>query len=205
MTLRSILLSATTGALVVVPSYLAVAQELQITDPNREVLCPHPARLHVAATATPSIDTQHDFTQPLPAGQGVRPLGGAGVNQIYRNTFHWKVSDRMCCEITRATLTAKVRWNGHTGPSTASNDTLAIVSANATVGQNWVYVWTNNRTAPYSGTNAPTSPATITLNLDPAALALLNANQRISMQVQDDTTVESAELELGGCCLGVHK
>jgi hypothetical protein len=204
MNFRSITVSAAATLVLglTIPSTATLAQTLQVIEPSRESLCPHPIKtLSLAATATPSLNAQ-DFSNPLPAGQGVRPLGGAGSNQVFRYTFNWKVPDKMCCEITKAVLVAHVRWNGPAGPSTAGNDTISIVHNNASVPGNGGYIWGANLSTQYNGA-APPNPLTktITIPLNPAALAIANQGNHVSFSVQDDTTVESATLEISGCCV----
>jgi hypothetical protein len=184
----------------------AFAQELNIGRPNREVLCPHPATLQLSATATPSVNPT-DFPTPLPAGQGVRVLGQAASNQVFRYTFNWKVPDKLCCEITRATLTVVLRWFGSAGPSTAGNDTISIVNGGTSVPGMGGYIWGGNiagnttSPTPYTANTVPTMQ-TKTVVFDLASV-LNNMTQlnRLSFAVQDDSTVVSAVLQLNGCCV----
>jgi hypothetical protein len=175
------------------------AQEIKIGDPNKEVLCPHPATLQLQATATPSVNAQ-DFPNPLPAGQGVGVLNQAAIDHVFRYTFNWKVPAKMCCQITKGRLIVKLKWNGQPGPSSAGNDSIGIAHNPPAPGQGG-YIWGPNLNTPYTGTTIPTSPKTIIIALSPASLSNVNNENRLSFAVQDDTTVESAVLELSGCCL----
>jgi hypothetical protein len=181
----------------------ASAQEIKIGDPNKESLCPHPATLQLQATATPSVNAQ-DFPNPLPTGQGVGVLNQAATNHVFRYSFNWKTPEKLCCEITKGRLVVKLKWNGQPGPSTASNDTVGIVHGASVAGQGG-YIWGPNpntpSTTPYTGTTIPASPKMIVIDLNAASLMNVNHDNRLSFTVQDDTTVESAVLELSGCCL----
>jgi hypothetical protein len=180
------------------------AQEIKIGDPNKEVLCPHPATLQLQATATPSVNAQ-DFPTPLPAGQGVGVLNQAAIDHVFRYTFTWKVPEKLCCEITKGRLIVKLKWNGPAGPSSAGNDTIGIVHSGASVAGQGGYVWGSNPNTPsptpYTGMTIPTSSKTINIDLNAASLLIVNHDNRLSFTVQDDTTVESAVLQLSGCCL----
>jgi hypothetical protein len=176
------------------------AQEIKIGDPNREVLCPHPATLQLQATATPSVNVQ-DFPNPLPTGQGIGVLNQAAINHIFRYTFNWKVPEKMCCQITKGRLVVKLKWNGPAGPSSAGNDSISIVHGGASVPNQGGYIWGPNFATPHGGNTIPPSPKTIVIDLLQASLSNVNNDNRLSFAVQDDTTVESAVLELSGCCL----
>lgn len=175
------------------------AQEIKIGDPNREVLCPHPATLQLKATATPSVNAQ-DFPNPLPTGQGVGVLNQAAINHVFRYTFNWKVPEKMCCQITKGRLVVQLGWNGQPGGSSAGNDSISIVHGASVAGQGG-YIWGPNFTTPYTGTTIPASPKTIVIDLNAASLLNVNHDNRLSFGVQDDSTVQSAVLELSGCCL----
>ena len=204
MTVRSVLGSIISALLLglALPSIPALAQTLEVTEPNREVLCPHPIKtLHLTATATPSIN-QQDFPNPLPAGQSVRPLGGAGVNGVFRYTFNWKAPDKLCCEITKAVLTVQLKWNGPGGPSSAANDTISVIHNNASIPGLGGYIWGPNLQTPLAGNNPPAQQTkTITIPMNAAALAAATQGNHLSFSVQDDTTVVSATLDISGCCV----
>jgi hypothetical protein len=178
----------------------ALAQELKIGGPNREVLCPHPATLTLQAAAAPSVNAV-DFSSPLPSGQGVRVLNVAGTDQVYRYTFNWKVSDKLCCEISKGKLTIVFKYNN------GGNDTVGIVHNNVSVPGQGGYIWTGSTaglgTAPHTG--GPLPPKTVVINLNAASLANATHDNRLSFGMQDDSTIQSATLELSGCCVNHPK
>jgi hypothetical protein len=180
----------------------AMSQELKIGEPNKEALCPHPATLQLQATAAPSINAQ-DFPNPLPAGQGVRVLNQAGTNQVFRYTFNWKVSEKLCCSITKGKLTVHFKW----APGAAGNDSVGIVHAGSSVAGQGGYIWggagTAVATVPYTG--PALSPKTVVIDLNAASLQNASQDNRLSFGMQDDTTIESAVLEISGCCVDHHK
>jgi hypothetical protein len=181
--------------------------EFPIGAPDRIGLpCPHPATMKINATPTPSVSKQ-DFPTALPAAQGVSILGRGGMDQTFRYTFNWKISEKLCCEITRAVLTVRVRWNGSAGPgSNAGNDTISIINNGSSVAGLGGYIWGAN--APYAG-NVPPSPSTkdivINLGANASVLAFMNSDHQLSFQVQDDTSVLAATLTLTGCCVRRYK
>jgi hypothetical protein len=134
----------------------------------------------------------------------VAVLNQPAINHVFRYTFNWKVPEKMCCQITKGRLIVKLKWNGPAGPSSAGNDSISIVHGASVAGQGG-YIWGPNpntpSTTPHTGTTIPTSPKTINIDLNAASLLNVNQGNRLSFAVQDDTTVESAVLELSGCCL----
>jgi len=178
----------------------ALAVEIKVGEPNREVLCPHPATLQLTATATQSISAV-DFPNALPAGQGVRVLNVAGTDQFFRYTFNWTVSDKLCCEISKGKLTVKFNWNN------GGNDTVGIVHNGVSVPQQGGYIWgasgTSTGTVAYTG--GPLPQKTVVIDLSAASLSYATQDNRLSFNVQDDSTVVSAVLEISGCCVSHHK
>jgi hypothetical protein len=122
-------------------------------------------------------------------------LGFTGKDKGYLHTFIWKPQAK-CCQVTKAVLTVKLKANqsGTANGANAGNDTISIIHAGASV-------------APYSEKVYSSWPfpagqtAVKTWNLTGAALTIINTSKRLSFGVQDDTMVESATLQLSGCCL----
>jgi hypothetical protein len=173
----------------------AAAQERRIQGANEVALpvreaCPNPRAWTLNAT-TPNV-----FTADFNATQLGLPrafLGDPAPNKAFLYTFQWK-SDQRCCEITSAVLTVKMKANQSctslTSPD-AGNDGITIMhTGNAVQGE-----------AVYSPPCGAGQPAVKTWNLQGAALNNLKANGRLSLYVQDDTMVESATLQIYGCCL----
>jgi hypothetical protein len=155
--------------------------------------CPKPISLTLTAT-TPNV-VNSDFS----AGQLGAPrawLNDPLINKSFLYTFQY-AKDEKCCEVTSAVLTVRMKanQNGHSKTSSdAGNDGIAIMYNAAVVlpfSQPVYSSWSFN-----AG-----QTATKTWSLTGAALANLNATHRLSIYVQDDTMVQSATLQISGCCL----
>ena len=158
--------------------------------------CPRPIALTLTAT-NPTSFNPADFSPGQLAAPHMTGLGDTSINKHFLYTFQWKRDER-CCQITRAILTVKMKSNqaGQLGTPDASNDGIVIM-------YNKSVVLPYNE-AVYSAVPKPFpvgTPAAKTWTLNPAALNNLNASGRLSFGVQDDTRVESATLQLWGCCL----
>lgn len=115
-------------------------------------------------------------------------------NRMFLHTFDWK--DDGCCQVMQATVT--VRLKALTGASSrtasdAGNDTIALWHNGTQLAGSGGYIWP-------LGTAAGTV-TTRTIPLTPAMLAAINTNNTLSISVQDDTSVESVQLNLGRCCI----
>ncbi|HEX8492545.1 MAG TPA: hypothetical protein VF658_06860 [Pyrinomonadaceae bacterium] len=133
-------------------------------------------------------------------------------NRKFLHTFQWKRPGR-CCEITRAVLTVKMKSNqvGHKPPtSDAGNDGIVILHMGSVVLPYSQLVYS----APAPLLNSfPTpaypfpvgQPSTKQWTITGTALSNMNQFQRLSIYVQDDTTVLSATLQIWGCCLSTPK
>lgn len=182
---RTIFMTALIGCLL--SAGMALGQE-----PGRPMLCPKP-----------SYETI-DMTTPTPVNAEFRPdmlaIARAGVNdtapnKFFLHTFQWKPPQ--CCQILSATMTITLRANQPSASAAGSdsgNDSMGVMS---------------NQVA-FPGLNGPVyttfpvamnQPTTRTYVMTPAALASMNANNRISLYVQDDTRVLSAKLQISRCCV----
>ena len=119
------------------------------------------------------------------------------INQAFAYTFHfpgWANSGRECCRCTDAILTVKLKALQTGGPNGASgNDDIVIYSSLAPGPSHSVVsqrIWPNN----YA-----TAGQTETLTFKIPCKYLTNGH--ISMYVEDDTAVLSAQLALSRCCL----
>jgi hypothetical protein len=124
-------------------------------------------------------------------------LNDPGKNKHFLGSFQWKSSER-CCQVTWGRLTVQMKSNSAgTNPPTspdAGNDGFNVMASAVSVYGQAVYP-----SSPFpSGT-----PATINWILNPAALTKINNGGGLSFDVQDDTMVTSATLELRGCCLTI--
>lgn len=147
--------------------------------------CKSPITLNLAAS-TPSA-YQPDFSSAAWSNH-VQTLGYSGVNKFYVHTFKW---ERKCGQIKSATLTVNLKANSAGASPTSSdagNDTIAVMHNGVSV----------------AGTSGPIysthpfpigTPVTKTFNLS-GALANMNLDNRLSFNVQDDTSVVSATLQL---------
>lgn len=114
-------------------------------------------------------------------------------NLFYCHTFIWKPLHK-CCQITKATLTVKMKALADGRGGMAGNDRILIIHLGDTV-------------APYNEPVYdfipfyPGQTSTKIWNISGLALHYLNVEKRLSLLVQDDTSVLSAVLEIEGCCL----
>jgi len=161
--------------------------------------CPRPIALTLTATNPTSFDAA-DFSAAQLAAPHMTGLGDTSINKHFSYTFHWKRDER-CCQITRAILTVKMKSNQagqlRTSPD-AGNDGIAIMYNRNVVPPYNELVYIGPPPAWSFNVN---QPAVKTWTLNPAALNAINASGRLSFDVQDDTRVESATLQLWGCCL----
>lgn len=175
--------------------------------PIGQTSCPKPVAVTLTAT-TPYADST-DFTP----GQFAAPrawLNDPASNKSFLYTFRW-TQDQRCCEITRAVLTVRMKSNqggmSKTSPD-AGNDGIAIMHTGNVVPPYSQAVYISSVVpAPVASSPAVTypfpagQPSVKTWTLQGQALANLNMNRRLSIYVQDDTTVQSATLQIWGCCL----
>lgn len=155
--------------------------------------CPRPISLTLTAT-TPNV-VNADFNAVQLGGPRAW-LNDPAINKSFLYTFQY-TKDEKCCEVTSAVLTVRMKSNQSGASKTSSdagNDGIAIMFNGAGVppfSQSVYSSWSFNA--------GQTSTKTWTLT--GAALANLNATRRLSIYVQDDTMVQSATLQISGCCL----
>lgn len=185
------------------------AQPLNGAVPIVKGECPRPIALTLTA-GTPYVD-KADFTPDQLKGN-IAGLGNLVSNKSFLHTFQWKQDER-CCEITRAVLTVKMKSNqpGYSlSDNQAGNDGIAIMHAQAAV-QPYSQAVYGGFPGPVSGAPAVTYPFPVgqpsvkTWTLTGQALQNLKTNRRLSIYVQDDTTIESATLQIWGCCLSTQQ
>jgi hypothetical protein len=196
-TARRYVFSTALIATFLVGAAFAIPQDRRIRVENEVALpikggCPKPMALTLNAT-TPNVFAP-DFTP------GMLALPRAFLNDPVPNkrfvyTFEWK-SNQRCCEITSAILTVKLKANqaGTIGGSNAGNDGIAIVHAGIPVPPFNEPVF-SPLPVPAGQTVTKTWP------LSGAALSNLKTNHLVSMFAQDDVMVQSATLQIYGCCL----
>ena len=155
--------------------------------------CPAPLTVTLNATSP------HVLTSDFNAGQLAGPRGwlnDPAINKLFLYTFVWK-SESRCCQITRGVLTVKMKANqaGQSKTSSdAGNDAFSVMSGGTALFSRLVYTpW------PFPAGKL----TTVTWTLTPAALAAINAGH-LSIFEEDDTMVQSATLQLWGCCLTIR-
>lgn len=155
--------------------------------------CPRPIALTLTA-ATPNVFNS-DFT-PAQLAAPRAWLNDPAINKHFLYTFQLPLEGR-CCEIRQAVLTVKMRSNS-TGMLQTSSD----------AGNDGINIMHNGSSAPPYSQSVYSSwpfgsgqPVTKQWTLSGVALSNINANRRLSIDVQDDTMVQSATLRISGCCL----
>lgn len=158
----------------------------------RPVACPAPFNVMLNA------NMPYVLPSDVPTGVNYQTsLNYTGIDKAYLHTFVWKHGHR-CCQVTSAVLTVHLKANAggqSNSSSDAGNDDISIVHAGQTVQPHNERIYTG----PYPFQAGQT--ATKTWSLGPAALGVLNSTGTLTLYVQDDTSVLSADLKLTGCCL----
>lgn len=184
---RSLILGIVIGGVLAASAVLA--QEVS----QRPMLCPHPT--YETLTASGSSVVNADFSAAALAAPRAG-LNDSQPNKMFLYSFVWKPSGK-CCTIVGATLTVKMMSNQPGSSKTASdagNDLIGITRNGAGVPGYAGPVYTS---FPFPANQATTK----TYVLTGAELANLNADNRLSFNVEDDTRVTSATLSLARCCL----
>lgn len=179
------------------PTHTA-AEQAPITA-NVPVPCPNPQHIVLTAGAANVLNNifPGDFSAAALAAPRVG-LGDAHCDKFFLCTFKLDLPSK-CCQITRAVLTVKMKANqpgSSVNDHSAGNDTIGIYRNGAGVVGYGEHVYSN---WPF----AAGQPSVKTFNLTGAELTNLNTDRRLSFVVQDDTMVQSATLELWGCCLSL--
>jgi hypothetical protein len=158
--------------------------------------CPCPAPINLTLNANAASVFPGDFL-PGQLSTSQTALNYSGTDRHYVHTFQWK-REHCNCQITDAWLTVQMQANqggNSLTSSDAGNDNIAVMALGVVVLNERVY--TPPVTFPFSAGQT----ATKTWHLTGLALAMINANNRLSFDVEDDTMVKSATLRLTGCCL----
>lgn len=159
--------------------------------------CPRPIALTLTASNPTSFDPA-DFAQGQINAPHMTGLGDTSIDKNFLYTFKWRREER-CCQITRARLTVNMKSNQGGQSSTSAdsgNDGIALMHLGSAVAPYNESVY-SNVSKPFGVGQA----ATKTWDLTGAALNNINASSQLSFAVQDETRVESATLQLWGCCL----
>jgi hypothetical protein len=165
---------------------LAAAQEPRETIPR--IPCPYPFAVHL--TGGPGAPSPAPVLQEFPANLQQLIAGSLwtqkAINKQFGHTFHFP-SSKECCLMTKATLTLHlIALQGGAG-ATSANDGVSVYANHQLAGQS----------TPWSQTVTTGDTTTITFSIP----ANLLTGGMVSFYVQDDTAVESANLDVEGCCL----
>lgn len=200
-TARRYVLGAALAATFLLGPAFAIAQERRIQG-GAELAIPVKAACPRAFTTTLNATTPYVFAGDFTPAMLAAPrsfLNDPSPNKSFLYTFRW-ASDQRCCEITSAVLTVRVKalQAAQTiSDPTSGNDGIAIMHGGSSVVNFNQHVYT----APYAPPFNAGHTAVKTWPLSGQALNNLKANHRLSLYVQDDTTVQSATLQISGCCL----
>jgi hypothetical protein len=165
--------------------------------------CPRALAVTLTAQNPPNVYSG-DFSPAQLANQV--GLNYTSINKIFLHTFQWR-RDQTCCQVTKAVLTVRMRSNSpctSANSPDAGNDGINIMHNTLSLYGEPVYsgpppLWS-------CGVNQPAVKQwTFSPTVNPAILNNINTLGRLSFAVQDDTRVESATLQLSGCCLSTPR
>lgn len=184
---NSILATVLFGAILTASSTMA-----QVPPAPGAMPCPNPTTQTISLTTPVVVNAEFSAAALAAPRAGINdPIS----NKVFLHTFRW--DPPACCQITSATLTVVLRANqqGVSPPTSpdAGNDTIGVSSGGVGL--------------PGMGGRIYTSPVTTnqqvtkTFVMDATGLAAMNANNRLSFSLQDDTRVVSATLRIERCCV----
>jgi hypothetical protein len=146
--------------------------------------CPNPT-LQMMSMTTPVVMSADFSAAALAAPRA--GINDTAPNKVFLHTFRW--DPPACCRITSAYLTVVTRAN----QAGATNDTIGLALNGSSI---------PGMAGPlYSGAVTMNQQTTKTFVVNAAGLAAMNANNRLSFAVQDDTRVVSADLRIDRCCI----
>ncbi len=163
------------------------------TRPTQTVPCPNPFSVSLNAPNPPNRNAADFAGIPGPWATG---LNDPRANVHFGDTFdlsRYVSNPRICCALTSATLTMTLKCHG----DIPQNDSWNIIRNGHGVPGVGGYIWPQT---PGWSCNGQTT--TVTWTASAADLARMNADERLSIYVQDDTSVLSASLKVSGCCCG---
>lgn len=161
----------------------------------KPVPCPHPYARTLTGGSGASTPVLSEFPATYHAAIAGSTWNQTQTDKHFAHTFRFP-SPGECCIATGATLrvTIKALNSGQPGGSAANNDAVHVFSGGAVVPGLSQQPWLT------SGVSAGTV-TTVTFQIPANVLA----TGMVSFYVQDDTAVQSAQLELTGCCLRKQK
>jgi hypothetical protein len=181
--------SLITNALLLVCLAAGAVWAQEVRPSTEQVACPHPITVHLSGGPSgPAAPILSQFPANL------RPLiGGSvwnqpGADKQFGHTFRFNPLTKECCAMTRGTLKLHLKALV-SGPGNASSVNDGIN----------VYVGGVQVAAATPWTSSVLAGATTTVPIPIAGNNLTSGF--LSVYVQDDTAVVSAELDLTGCCV----
>lgn len=156
--------------------------------------CPDPS-IVIIHSSTPYYDpSEFSSAQTVSA---IDTFNSTAINKRFLHTIRWKPK-RKCCQVLKARLVVKMKSNsrGHNLNSPdAGNDGITLVKNGGTaiLGEK---IYSGHTFSFPVGTNA-----TKNFILSGSQLDWLNTAHKLSIYIQDDTSVKSIKLKLWVCCL----
>jgi hypothetical protein len=165
------------------------------------VPCPDPkTHTETASAPSPAVVDASQLDPALVSPPNAEPnFGGTTPNKVFRHTFKFKMPEGKCCQCTDATLTLKLKalQPGHSHEqSNAGNDKWYIYKNGQLCG--------TPANANYVYDKLPVNTGDIvtkTIKVPCECLAVSGGVGKLTFAVQDDTSVQSATLNVRGCCL----
>ena len=159
---------------------------------ERKIPCPNPMSEVFNANTPGIVNADFNAVQMANAQQA---LGYTVRNKGYMHTFAWTPKLK-CCQVVSAVLKIEFKslQNATQHGSNADNDYFHLMG-------NGGVAFPGYSSLIFTSPSSAGTVVTKSINITGAALAYLNVNKRISIYVQDDTSVLKAELHLVICCL----
>jgi hypothetical protein len=156
------------------------------------VKCPNPQHITLTQSSGAATPVLADFPSG-PCSAGYEPnFNGTKPDRCFRHTFSFTLPTEFCCQCvegkgTSLTIVYKALFGGPANSHTSANDTFTIFSNGSVVFSQPLYV--GNVTTGQVGTK--------TIPLKCSWLT----NNKIDFEGQDDTSFQSATLNVNACCV----
>ncbi len=170
----------------------ASAASAQAGKPANPMPCPTPTA-QLLQMSVPVVVTA-DFPPTVLAAPRAG-INDSALDKYFLHSFVWQPPP--CCQIISATLTVTMRANfaGYLPTAGPGNDNIGLYANGGLLAGMGGTLYTVPFPANFTTTK--------TIAINPAGLAAMNANGRLSFVVQDDTAVLSASLQISRCCVNV--
>lgn len=168
------------------------------------VPCPDPQTITQTASAPSAAVVDPSQLDPaLVSPPNAEPnFGGTTYNRVFRHTFQFKLPENKCCQCTNVTLTLKLKAllsasDPNHNTADASNDKWYIYKNGKLCGSSsgWVYDPIPSKGIPQG------TVITKTIRVPCDCLSVSDGAGKLTLVVQDDTSVQSATMTAGGCCV----